>query len=76
MSEHPTLSDLDGALPFVERHIGLDADAVTTMLATLGFDSLDALMAGFSHREAARAADLASSTLENYKRRIRKDFGA
>ncbi|QDH10911.1 aminomethyl-transferring glycine dehydrogenase [Nocardioides dongxiaopingii] len=45
MSEHPTLSDLDGALPFVERHIGLDADAVTTMLATLGFDSLDALMA-------------------------------
>ncbi|WP_134765963.1 aminomethyl-transferring glycine dehydrogenase [Nocardioides sp. 1609] len=45
MSEHPTLSDLDGASPFVDRHIGLDADAVATMLATLGFDSLDALMA-------------------------------
>src|SRR3954452_16928738 len=44
MSERPTLTELDGALPFVERHIGLrDAD-VATMLDRLGFDSLDALM--------------------------------
>jgi glycine cleavage system P protein (glycine dehydrogenase) len=44
MADHPTLTELDGALPFVERHIGLrDAD-VATMLNRLGFDSLDALM--------------------------------
>src|SRR5689334_15745648 len=39
-----SLTYLDGALPFVERHIGLrDAD-VATMLERLGFDSLEALM--------------------------------
>ncbi|MGY2703597.1 aminomethyl-transferring glycine dehydrogenase [Nocardioides sp. HB32] len=44
MADHPTLTELDGVLPFVERHIGLrDAD-VATMLERLGFDSLDALM--------------------------------
>ena len=44
MSDRPTLTELDGALPFVERHIGLrDAD-IATMLERLGFDSLDALM--------------------------------
>jgi glycine dehydrogenase len=30
---------------FADRHIGLDADAVSTMLERVGFDSLDALMA-------------------------------
>ena len=44
MSDHPTLSQLDAALPFVDRHIGPDQDARATMLAALGFDSLDALM--------------------------------
>ncbi len=44
-SDRPTLADLDGALPFVDRHIGLDDDAVTTMLKVVGFDSLDDLMA-------------------------------
>lgn len=44
MSDHPTLSQLDAALPFVDRHIGPDPDARATMLAALGFDSLDALM--------------------------------
>ncbi|GAA4718686.1 aminomethyl-transferring glycine dehydrogenase [Nocardioides conyzicola] len=44
MSDHPTLTDLDGALPFVERHIGVREADVATMLDRLGFDSLDALM--------------------------------
>jgi glycine dehydrogenase len=45
MSDHPTLTELDGLLPFVERHIGVRDAEVTTMLDRLGFDSLDALMA-------------------------------
>ena len=44
MSDHFTLTELDGALPFVERHIGLREPDVATMLERLGFDSLDALM--------------------------------
>ena len=32
-------------ITFADRHIGLDADAVATMLATLGYDSVDDLMA-------------------------------
>ena len=42
--DRPTLAELDAALPFVDRHIGLDDDAVTTMLKVVGFDSLDDLM--------------------------------
>jgi glycine dehydrogenase len=45
MSDHPSLSEPGAALPFVDRHIGPDADAVATMLKHLGFDSLEALMA-------------------------------
>jgi glycine dehydrogenase len=45
MSDHPSLSEPGAALPFVDRHIGPDADAVTAMLKHLGFDSLEALMA-------------------------------
>ncbi|GCD88977.1 glycine dehydrogenase (decarboxylating) [Nocardioides sp. LS1] len=43
---HPgqSLSELDGALPFVERHIGLRPDDETAMLKHLGFASLEALM--------------------------------
>lgn len=44
MTDRPTLTDLDGALPFVERHIGLREPDVALMLERLGFDSLDALM--------------------------------
>jgi glycine dehydrogenase len=44
MSDHPSLTELDGALPFVERHIGVKDAEVATMLERLGFDSLDALM--------------------------------
>ncbi|HET8960132.1 aminomethyl-transferring glycine dehydrogenase [Nocardioides sp.] len=45
MSDHPTLAELDAALPFVDRHIGLRPPDVETMLEVVGFDSLDALMA-------------------------------
>ncbi|MBF4765133.1 aminomethyl-transferring glycine dehydrogenase [Nocardioides islandensis] len=31
-------------IPFADRHIGLNADDVTTMLKTVGYDSLEALM--------------------------------
>ncbi len=44
MSDHPTLADLDGASPFVDRHIGLAPADIDLMLERLGFDSLDALM--------------------------------
>ncbi|MDF1602540.1 aminomethyl-transferring glycine dehydrogenase [Nocardioides sp. YIM 152315] len=44
MSDRPTLTELDGALPFVERHIGLREPDIATMLDRLGFDSLDVLM--------------------------------
>ena len=44
MSDHPTLSQLDDAFGFAQRHIGPDGDARATMLAALGFDSLDDLM--------------------------------
>ncbi|MEP9365157.1 aminomethyl-transferring glycine dehydrogenase [Nocardioides sp. CN2-186] len=40
----PTLNDLDAALPFVERHIGLRDSDIALMLERLGFDTLDALM--------------------------------
>ncbi len=45
MSDHTPLSQLDTALPFTDRHIGPDHDARATMLAALGFDSLEDLMA-------------------------------
>ena len=44
MSDLPTLPELDGALPFVSRHLGPDQAQVATMLERLGYPSLDALM--------------------------------
>ncbi|MGH3423471.1 MAG: hypothetical protein ACRDO8_02005, partial [Nocardioidaceae bacterium] len=44
MTDHPTLSDLDAATPFQDRHIGPDAHEQRRMLDALGRDSLDALM--------------------------------
>jgi glycine dehydrogenase len=44
VSDHPSLAELDAALPFVDRHIGLRPEDIEKMLATLGFASLDALM--------------------------------
>ncbi|MEI5675128.1 MULTISPECIES: aminomethyl-transferring glycine dehydrogenase [unclassified Nocardioides] len=45
MSDVPSLAELDAALPFADRHVGLRPADVDTMLARLGFDSLEALMA-------------------------------
>ncbi len=44
MSDLPTLPELDGALPFVSRHLGPDQAGIDTMLERLGFSSVDALM--------------------------------
>ncbi len=44
VSDHLSLTDLDGVSPFVDRHIGLRPDDERTMLERLGFDSLDELM--------------------------------
>ncbi len=45
MADHPSLTDLDAALPFVDRHIGLRPADEAHMLEALGFDSLEELMA-------------------------------
>ncbi|MGH3496478.1 MAG: aminomethyl-transferring glycine dehydrogenase [Nocardioidaceae bacterium] len=44
MSDHPSLAELDAGSPFRRRHIGTAESAQATMLATLGFDSLEDLM--------------------------------
>ncbi|WP_091042028.1 aminomethyl-transferring glycine dehydrogenase [Nocardioides sp. YR527] len=44
VSDTPTLSELDAASPFVERHVGLSAADEATMLARLGYDSVAAMM--------------------------------
>ncbi|MEX0429138.1 aminomethyl-transferring glycine dehydrogenase [Nocardioides sp. DS6] len=44
MSDTPSLSALDGALPFVDRHIGLAPADQTAMLDRLGYGSLAELM--------------------------------
>ena len=45
MTDHASLSELDNSPGFASRHIGPDAGDVERMLAALGFDSLDELMA-------------------------------
>lgn len=78
MSDHPTLSQLDAALPFVDRHIGPDQDARATMLAALGFDSLDALMAAAVPGGIRTAAELAlpeAATEEQTARELRTMAG-
>ncbi|MDQ4110745.1 MAG: glycine dehydrogenase (aminomethyl-transferring), partial [Actinomycetota bacterium] len=44
VSDTPTLSELDAASPFVERHVGLSAADEATMLQRLGYDSVAAMM--------------------------------
>jgi glycine dehydrogenase len=44
LSDHQSLADLDAALPFVERHVGLADQAIDSMLSRLGYESLDDLM--------------------------------
>ncbi|HSE70639.1 MAG TPA: aminomethyl-transferring glycine dehydrogenase [Nocardioidaceae bacterium] len=56
MSDHPTLSQLDTAQAFEDRHIGPDEQQQTTMLKALGFASLTDLM------EAAVPGGIRSST--------------
>ncbi len=58
MSDHPTLSELDNASPFVDRHIGIRPGDVEKMLEQLGFASLDALMEAAVPGGIRSAADL------------------
>ncbi|HEX6151689.1 aminomethyl-transferring glycine dehydrogenase [Nocardioides sp.] len=44
MADHPSLTELDAALPFVDRHIGPRPEDVEHMLGALGFGSLEELM--------------------------------
>jgi glycine dehydrogenase len=44
VSDHLSLAELDTALPFVDRHIGLRPQDIDAMLERLGFASLEALM--------------------------------
>jgi glycine dehydrogenase len=58
VSDHPSLTELESALPFVDRHIGLTPQDVEAMLAKLGFASLDALMAAAVPGGIRTAAEL------------------
>ncbi|MGA8210043.1 MAG: aminomethyl-transferring glycine dehydrogenase [Nocardioidaceae bacterium] len=58
MSDHPTLSDLDGARPFAERHIGPGERDRSAMLTALGFGSLGELMAAAVPGGIRSAAEL------------------
>jgi glycine dehydrogenase len=58
VSDHPSLAELDAALPFVDRHIGLRPEDIDAMLETLGFSSLDALMDAAVPGEIRAGADL------------------
>ena len=66
MSDLPTLSQLDVAQAFAARHIGPDEAEVATMLAALGFDSLEELMdaAVPGGIRAAEALDLPPAATE------------
>jgi glycine dehydrogenase len=58
VSDHPSLAELDQALPFTERHIGPDSAGIDTMLARLGFGSLEELMDAAVPQGIRAAADL------------------
>ncbi|MET0526658.1 MAG: glycine dehydrogenase (aminomethyl-transferring), partial [Nocardioides sp.] len=58
MSDQIAPSDLDGALSFVERHIGIRPADLELMLGRLGFDSLDALMSAAVPGGIRTAAEL------------------
>jgi len=58
VSDHPSLSQLDSAQAFADRHIGLDEAQQTTMLNELGFETLDALMSAAVPGGIRSAADL------------------
>ena len=74
MSDHPTLSQLDAVSAFTDRHIGPDQDARATMLAALGFDSLEDLMAAAVPGGIRSATELdlpAAATEEQTSRELR-----
>jgi glycine dehydrogenase len=58
VSDHPSLDELDQALPFVDRHIGLRPADIEAMLDRLGFGSLDALMDAAVPDKIRTAAEL------------------
>jgi glycine dehydrogenase len=58
VSDHPSLTDLDGALPFVDRHIGLRPADERAMLERLGYGSLAELMDAAVPGGIRSAADL------------------
>jgi len=67
VADHASLTELDAALPFVDRHIGLRPDDMAQMLSALGFDSLDALMAAAVPESivSTRPLDLPTATNED-----------
>ena len=74
MSDHPTLSQLDAAQTFADRHIGPDEQQEATMLESLGFDSLTDLMNAAVPGGIRAAAELdlpAPATEEQAAREIR-----
>ena len=58
MSDRSTLSELEAASPFSGRHIGTSADEQATMLATVGYDSIEDLVS------AAVPGSIADRTLD------------
>ena len=74
MSDQPTLSQLDTAPAFADRHVGPDRDQQQHMLRTLGFDSLTALMDAAVPGGIRDSADLAlppAATEEQAARALR-----
>ena len=61
----PTLHSLDAHTPFADRHIGLRADDVATMLERIGYASVEDLMA------AAVPSAIRSGVLDLPGRRLR-----
>jgi glycine dehydrogenase len=74
VSDHPTLSQLDAAQPFTERHVGPDEAEQQRMLEVLGFGSLtelmDAAVPGGIRAEAELALP-AAATEEQTARELR-----
>ncbi|MGV8884580.1 MAG: aminomethyl-transferring glycine dehydrogenase [Microbacteriaceae bacterium] len=50
------------SIPFVERHIGIDADAEATMLAAVGYDSVEALVTA-AVPDAIRVQEITDSVI-------------
>ncbi|HET6627101.1 MAG TPA: aminomethyl-transferring glycine dehydrogenase [Nocardioidaceae bacterium] len=74
MSDHPTLSELDSAQAFADRHLGPDDAQQAAMLQALGFASLTDLMESAvpgGIREAAELALPAAATEEQAARDLR-----